>query len=661
MSPTGSTAVVGLGVDRDLVTAAAGAAEGSAEVIWPLETDHGALHSAYRDARWRATIVVASDLGSLRLALPVLASLGTTARLSVTVVDHDPSGGEPSRWPGSVVLDGVSTVATERREGGGSRVDLAFARPVPVHRAVAELAGERARHPAGGPSGGLRLAAADPWSLRWCVGEPSARTIENADLDWQGDETRGLPCDAEIRSAAARGSLADATTSAPLVASRSVDVTGRCPPADIAVLNPRGFNADPRGAVGHVVVTTPPTGPDVRVAADGRDVARWGPGVWLGPSALAALRPLAYVDASAVHHADPAVTATVLTQLAIAGVPVLTGPLPSRARPLLHPDLAESLEAATTTELADDLGREVRAVRSRRAAMRRHSPGATIARLRVELGLSPSPDRTVSVVVVTRRPAQLRHVFFSIGRQEQVNAELVLVTHGFEPTVSELDRLRDGVAAEVVVRTAPESLVLGEALNIATECASGDLLAKMDDDDWYGPHHLEDLVQALSWSGATLVGVMQEFAYLADVDVTTRRNVGFSRERAAQHVPGPTMMIRRDDVLSLGGWRPTSIAEDLSLSHAVRESGGGLHETHGLGFVLCRHGQGHSWKVSSERFLAAASTQWPGFHPPPELGDVEEATDYYRSIRSAREFARSGPGEEQPRVGEQGGDISEES
>jgi hypothetical protein len=143
----------------------------------------------------------------------------------------------------------------------------------------------------------------------------------------------------------------------------------------------------------------------------------------------------------------------------------------------------------------------------------------------------------------------------------------------------------------------------------------------MDDDDFYGPHHLEDLTHTLAWSGATLAGALHLFTYVAGADMTVERRARPQRETEAAHVPGGTMMIERADLLALGGWRPVATGSiDLALSHAVRESGGTLHLMHGLGFVLCRHGYNHAWSVDDDNFVATSRQRWPGLHPPPELG-----------------------------------------
>ena len=69
-------------------------------------------------------------------------------------------------------------------------------------------------------------------------------------------------------------------------------------------------------------------------------------------------------------------------------------------------------------------------------------------------------------------------------------------------------------------------LTLGDALNAGVETANGELVTKMDDDDYYSIEHLWDLVLALEYSGADLVGKGAEFVYLQWIDLTMRRFMG---------------------------------------------------------------------------------------------------------------------------------------
>jgi hypothetical protein len=155
----------------------------------------------------------------------------------------------------------------------------------------------------------------------------------------------------------------------------------------------------------------------------------------------------------------------------------------------------------------------------------------------------------------------------------------------------------------------------------------------MDDDDWYGPYHLEDLLQAMAWSGAVLAGAPNEHIYLAELDVMVTRPRPSSPVTAARYLAGPTLAIRRDDLRALGGWRHQPTSVDLSLVRAVQETGAPVTRIHGLGFVLCRHGGAHTWRARPADFLEGAAAVGDGFVPPPELPVTDDVLEHYSAVR----------------------------
>ena len=95
-----------------------------------------------------------------------------------------------------------------------------------------------------------------------------------------------------------------------------------------------------------------------------------------------------------------------------------------------------------------------------------------------------------------------------------------------------------------------ESVLFGDVLAGAVAAADGDLVLKMDDDDWYGPDFVADLLLARAYSGAELVGMPSEYHYLAPKDVTVRR--GHRAELYAHFVAGGTMLIERGLLREVG-------------------------------------------------------------------------------------------------------------
>jgi hypothetical protein len=168
----------------------------------------------------------------------------------------------------------------------------------------------------------------------------------------------------------------------------------------------------------------------------------------------------------------------------------------------------------------------------------------------------------------------------------------------------------------------PSEISFGSALAMASRIASGDLLAKMDDDDLYSPHHVEDLVLGSMLSGADLVGKAAEFVYLEDDDATVHRFTvgGYSESRT---IAGGALAVTSDAYRLAGGWRDVPRHVDQALIEDVIASGGRVFRTHGFGYVLVRHGD-HTWSQEDRTFLDQAGDKWSGIpswllEPDPEV------------------------------------------
>ena len=228
-------------------------------------------------------------------------------------------------------------------------------------------------------------------------------------------------------------------------------------------------------------------------------------------------------------------------------------------------------------------------------------------------------DAKVSIVMSTKRPGMVGAALAQMERQRGVEAEVLLGLHGVP-----VDQVRPEIEAcslPVSWVEAEPSVPFGEVLNRTAALASGDHLAKWDDDDWYGPDHLSDLVMAHSYAGADVVGTTAEFFYLEPLRATIRRTTfasgaAYPSEVWADHVAGGTILLPRAKFREIGGFPALPRAVDLEFLKAAQKVGARVYRTHGLGYVLRRGLTGeHTWQLPLAHFVKAATSQWCGFRP----------------------------------------------
>jgi hypothetical protein len=307
---------------------------------------------------------------------------------------------------------------------------------------------------------------------------------------------------------------------------------------------------------------------------------------------------------------DATAAASLLVQLAMTGVVVHAPSLPSSVADLLSAELRGIL----TEPLSDEgpLGREIRSVRQRRAAIRTHSTRFVTAG-------APS----VSAILATKRPRHLPSILAVIARQTYPNLEIVICLHGID-LPAECTSVLAECGRPVQIVPVPADVAFGTALGLATARASGSLITKVDDDDTYGPEHIWDLVLARHYSGATLVGKGIEFVYLESADATVRRRSG-RPESEDSIVAGGTMLIGRGDLEELGGWRPVPRSVDRGLLDRLARAGAVIYRTHPLGYVYHRRSDGHTWAASDDFFLRLPRQRWSGLLDLPEFSGREPA------------------------------------
>jgi hypothetical protein len=520
---------------------------------------------------WKSVLWMTADRASLRRLASTISRVGQTRVVAVWLTDAtEPLVVVPRpEWP-------PLTSLMAREAGRGVLTVLRFSQPVGAHVVLTELARQAVPGVDTG-HGGVVVAYAGR--------EPAA----GLDVRAQRFDEAAQAADGEIVVPAdvvvvGGGDEAEMPVHPVIDRAPTVVADPGLDPVDEMVVNPRGWRKE----------WTEPV----------RDLA---PDQAVTEAAITALRDVQGLRVD-LATADP----RTVVHLAAAGVPLLaTG---------TQPAFGESLQRALQErpDLDDALAREEHSVTTRRAALLEHSTVAWRGRLAARAGVRHVARPQVSVLLTTMRPHQLDFALRQLARQRDADFELVLATHGWE---AEEAKVREALPGrEVVLVPRGRETFFGDVLNDAYEAASGDVLLKVDDDDWYGPHAVVDLLLARRYSGADVVGMPSEFVHLAELDITTRRN--HPTEIFNRFVAGGTIMADREVVRGVGGFRPVRRFVDAQLLSGIEAAGGRIYRTHGLGYVLRRLASGHhTWQVEADSFRkeGIVDREWDGFHASREL------------------------------------------
>ncbi|MDR0432499.1 MAG: glycosyltransferase family 2 protein [Bifidobacteriaceae bacterium] len=302
-----------------------------------------------------------------------------------------------------------------------------------------------------------------------------------------------------------------------------------------------------------------------------------------------------------------------LAELAATGVICHSAPLP--ATESLDPRLAEMVRAPGPAQDVLVIEGELRSVRQRRRALQAHSLAARWFAPTDPLApppLTAAPE--VSVVLATKRPENLADVLRALAAESYPRMEILVGIHGDgdAPDPALLNEWAGGRGLRAARFAA--SATLGEILGRLSDLADGQLIAKVDDDDLYGPHHLADLVLAQAYSRADAVGLALWHRHFVAANLSTaaRRRVS---EVYTHFVPGGTLTATRQILSEIGGWRPVPRSVDRALLQRILRMGGLVYRTHGFGYVYCRHLTGHTWNPDESAIIAKTGDRWDGLAP----------------------------------------------
>jgi spore maturation protein CgeB len=307
---------------------------------------------------------------------------------------------------------------------------------------------------------------------------------------------------------------------------------------------------------------------------------------------------------------SPSMCARRLFELSAAQTAVVSGPAAS-VEGIFGGDLTvvndtEQTRAELSVLLRHGEFRERRALRAHRRVFDEHLYTHRVDTVLEVAGVPVTvPDRSVTVVVPTNRPARLDNVFDFVGRQLHEQIQLVLVPHGFEVPEAELNRrAKEAGVDELVVRVADSAMTLGTCMNLGLDAADGEFVAKMDDDNWYGPHYLRDLVRAFSYTDADVVGKWAHLVHLQGSGATLLR-FPEAEHRYVKLVQGGTIVARRSTAVRLR-FDDLPRRVDTTFLGKVAAAGGRVYSADRFNFVSVRLADAgaHTWQITEEQMLA---------------------------------------------------------
>lgn len=209
---------------------------------------------------------------------------------------------------------------------------------------------------------------------------------------------------------------------------------------------------------------------------------------------------------------------------------------------------------------------------------------------------------SVSVITCTKRANKMENVLQNYNSQTYPNKELIIVLNN---NSIDIDSYKKEAAKykNIKVYQLDENKSLGECLNYAIEKSSMDIIAKFDDDDFYGANYLVDSINAFKYTNAHIVGKYTVYAYMEDIKMLVLRYPN-RENRYMEYVSGSTLVFKKE-IFTKVKFQNITQGEDTNFLEDCIKAGYKIYATDRFNHVICRRKSlnEHSWKISQKDFL----------------------------------------------------------
>ncbi len=247
----------------------------------------------------------------------------------------------------------------------------------------------------------------------------------------------------------------------------------------------------------------------------------------------------------------------------------------------------------------------------RRHVHRNYSPSKIVFEIANILNLPEAKsnhNQKISILLPTKRPLQIDMALKNVASQNYKNKELILILHGDGFDVEDIKEKCAQFDFETKIIRCPTDSLFGDNLNQGVDLSSGFYLSKMDDDDWYGPNHLDDLMAAFEYSRATIVGKWANYIHIATKDIVIK-NMYDKQETYVGHLPGGTFLINTELIKKVRfGHIKNQI--DTELIQRLKQRGGIVYSTHSFNYIRVRHTEGHTYERDDTEYLKSSESKW---------------------------------------------------
>jgi cellulose synthase/poly-beta-1,6-N-acetylglucosamine synthase-like glycosyltransferase len=207
----------------------------------------------------------------------------------------------------------------------------------------------------------------------------------------------------------------------------------------------------------------------------------------------------------------------------------------------------------------------------------------------------------VSVICCTNKKNNLNNIFDNFSSQTHHEKELIIILNYVNPNI-DVWKERFSSYDNVQIYTLDSKHSLGKCLNYAVYKSKYPIIAKFDDDDYYSPEYLSNVIKPFYFTDAHIVGKATTYVYFIKEKILAIRNINRDN-RYTSRVEGPTLVFKRE-VFEKVQFQDKTLGEDIAFCNDCINSGYTIFSTNKDNFVYIRDDENtHTWKINNETFM----------------------------------------------------------
>lgn len=241
-----------------------------------------------------------------------------------------------------------------------------------------------------------------------------------------------------------------------------------------------------------------------------------------------------------------------------------------------------------------------------REVMLKHTYEHRAVQIANTLGQDIKPEAPLaSIVVTSNRPYFIDRIVDNVTNQSYPNIEVIVIAQKY--TAEQLDNLKQKLSKSnklknVIVVQNDSDDTLGKRLNQGIKLSKGEYVAKFDDDDFYFPNYLQDMLIPFKFGDYGIIGKKEIFIFLESQNKTFVRYKG-QRHLETDFLTGATLVFARDALKKLS-FGDLNRGEDSNILEQAKKLGIKMYVTDPFNFVVFRSKElsNHTWQVDDNFF-----------------------------------------------------------